>query len=102
LQKSFFMSYDILTKHPEFNKLFYLIREEIQKAQRPAEEVIVDDVDLRNMLKVSKRTTATWRECRLIKYSKLGGKIYYRLADVLDLLKRNEIASIESSLKTRL
>ena len=53
---------DRLNKIPEFEELAQLIKYEIQQSKRPAEEVILDDVDLRNFLKVSKRTIAYWRE----------------------------------------
>ncbi len=78
------------------------LKETVASAARPAHEVIYDDVDLRNMLKVSKRTLAYWRERGLITFSKLGGKIYYRLSDVLLLLKENETPAVTSNLKITL
>ena len=83
----------------EFDELIRTIRYEVQQAQRPPEEVIYDDVDLRNLLKVSKRTTATWREKGIITFSKLGGKIYYRLSDILSLLKQTEIPAVNANIK---
>ena len=80
-------------------ELARMVRHEIQEAKRPPEEVIYDDVDLRNFLKVSKRTTASWRADGLITFSKLGGKIYYRLSDILSLLKQHEIPAVDSNLK---
>ena len=82
--------------------LIKLVRSEIQQAARPPEQVIYDDVDLRNYLKVSKRTCASWREKGLITYSKLGGKIYYKLSDILSLINQHQIQAINSSLKIRL
>jgi hypothetical protein len=61
--------------------------------------VIFDDESLREMLKVSKRTTANWRERGFITFSKLGGKIFYRLSDVLMLIKQNEIPAVRTTLK---
>jgi hypothetical protein len=90
---------NFINKFPEFEELVRIIRYEVQQAKRPPEEVIYDDVDLRNFLKVSKRTTATWREKGIITFSKLGGKIYYRLSDILSLLKKNEIPAVDSHLK---
>jgi hypothetical protein len=69
---------------------------------RPPEQVILDDVDLRDFLKVSKRTTASWREKGIITFSKLGGKIYYRLSDILYLLKENEVPAVNANLKIAL
>lgn len=80
----------------QVRELLIEIRTELSKLQRPADEVILDDVDLRQMLKVSKRTTANWREIRQITYSKLGGKIYYKLSDVLDMLAERRELRIKS------
>jgi hypothetical protein len=90
---------DLIKSIPELEQLVNLIRTEIQQAQRPPEEVIFDDVSLREMLKVSKRTTANWRERGFITFSKLGGKIFYRLSDVLMLIKQNEIPAVRTTLK---
>jgi len=38
-----------------------VIREEMARSQGPANEVILDDVDLRNLLKISQRTTTSLR-----------------------------------------
>lgn len=74
----------------------------LENMSRPANEIIYDDVDVRNMLKVSKRTLAYWRERGMITFSKLGGKIYYRLSDILALIKQNEIPAVTSNLKIAL
>jgi len=74
----------------------------LANACRPPEQQILDDVDLRAFLKVSKRTTAYWREKGLITFSKLGGKIFYRLSDVLSLIKQNEVPAVNSNLKISL
>jgi hypothetical protein len=92
----------LINKYPGIEELVQLIRHEVQQAKRPAEEVIYDDVDLRNFLKVSKRTTAHWREKGMITYSKLGGKIYYKLSDVMLLLKQNEVSAVGQHLKIAL
>ena len=74
----------------------------LENATRPPDQIIYDDVDLRNFLKVSKRTTASWREQGIITFSKIGGKIYYRLSDILSLIKQNEIPGVTSNLKIAL
>ena len=63
----------------------------IDQLVRPPDQIILDDVQLREMLKMSKRSTAYLREKGLITYSKIGAKIYYRLSDILLFLKINEI-----------
>lgn len=88
--------------HHEYPNLIERVKGEVEKAKRPAEEVIYDDVDLREFLKVSKRTTAYWREKSMITFSKLGGKIYYRLSDILSLLKKHEVPAVDGGLKIQL
>ena len=93
------LSQNLVLKSPELDELFRQLMYECQQAKRPPEEVIYDDVDLRNFLKVSKRTTAMWREKGLITFSKLGGKLYYRLSDILSLIKQHEIPAVTTNLK---
>ena len=70
------------------------VKKVLENVNKPPDQVILDDVDLCNFLKISKRNSAYWRERGEITYSKLGGKIYYRLADILSLIKRNEVPGI--------
>ena len=71
-------------------------------SKRPADEVIIDDVTLRNLLKVSARTTAYWRSKGIITYSKPDGKIFYKLSDVLDFLKQYEVPAVTVNLNIAL
>jgi hypothetical protein len=86
---------DLIKKIEDFKKA-------MENVTKPPDQVIYDDVDLRNFLKVSKRTTAYWREKSLITFSKLGGKIYYRLSDILSLIKQHEILAVDANLKIAL
>lgn len=86
-------------RHPAWEEIIRQIRHEITEAQRPAEQVILDDVDLCHMLKISKRTTATLRAELQITFHKCGGKILYKLSDVLDYINRNRV---EANLKLKL
>lgn len=71
----------------------------VEQMARPPEQIILDDVALREMLKMSKRSTAYLREKGLITYSKIGAKIYYRLSDILLFLKINEIPAFNRGQK---
>lgn len=86
----------------ELERKIHQLDEQIAKVKRPAEEEILDDVDLCRRLNVSKRTTATWRECRMLKFSIVRGKIYYLYADVLLMLKHNAVPTIDGTLKIKL
>ncbi len=47
--------------------------------------------DLRAILRVSKRTLARYRQKKLIPYYMTGGKVYYKVAEVQNFLKRKEV-----------
>lgn len=64
------------------------IKEEIQKKARPAAEVIMDDNDLQEMLKISRRTSLDWRQKGYLRFYKMGdGKIYYFLGEIIEDIK---------------
>ena len=73
------------------------VKQIIRDAGKPPEHVILDDEDLRNLLKISKRTTAYWRERGEITFSKLGGRVYYKLSDILELIRKNEVPAIKAN-----
>jgi 3-methyladenine DNA glycosylase Tag len=79
---------------PSVEEVFRRIREEITNAQRPAKEVILDESDFIRTLKISKRQAAKMRAEGVITYSKIGGKLYYRLSDILEYLDRHEVKSV--------
>ena len=95
-------SNDLSNRMPWIEDLVKTIKHEILQNKRPATEILLDDVDLRHYLRVSKRTTASLREKRIITYSKIGGKIYYRLSDVLSLIEKNKVSAISETLKIKL
>jgi ribosomal protein L22 len=73
---------------PEFKNV-QLIKEMIEKYARPASEVILDDVDHRNLLKISRRTSLEYRKKGIYKFYKLDGKIFYILEEVIAGIKEN-------------
>lgn len=89
-------------RFPELAEALQELLDKVHQLSRPANETILDDVDLRALLKVSKRTTATWRQNGLIKHSWLQGKCYYRYSDVLAAIDQNAVNPIRSQLKIKL
>lgn len=87
-------------RHPGWEQITKEIQFHISQAQRPANEIVIDDVDLCTMLKCSKRKTAELRANREITYSKTG-KIYYLYSDVLDYINRNRIEADSPTGKSR-
>ena len=54
-----------------------LVQKMLDKHHRPAEEIILDDVDLRDMLKISRRTALNYRQKLGLKFYKKENKIFY-------------------------
>lgn len=88
-------------RHPGWEEITRQIRYEITQAKRPANEIILDDPDVCQMLKVSKRTTATLRADKDITFHKCGGKILYKLSDVLEYVERNRVEAAPLKSKSR-
>jgi len=84
-------------KQPSYEELIRDFRQELINNQRPPNEVILDETDFCNLLHISKRHAANLRANRMITYSKSGGKIYYRLSDVLEFIEKNQIKCIDRS-----
>lgn len=68
------------------------IQEIVSKNQRPASEVILDDSDVMQLLKICKRSLASFRAEGLIVFYKVKGKIYYKLSDIIDMLDNNKVS----------
>lgn len=92
-------SHEEFFKSPSAQEFLRELRYELQKAQRPAEQVILDETDFCVYLKISKRHSANLRASGAITYSKAGGKLYYRLSDILDFIARHEIKSEDKKVR---
>lgn len=81
-------------EHENSKKSWSQINEKLnelnQQQQRPANEVIIDDVDLRDIFNVKRRTTLNYRKSGKLKYSKINGRNFYFLSDVLEFVKSHQ------------
>jgi hypothetical protein len=41
------------------------------------------------LMRISLKTVQSWRDAKLVNYSQIGNKIYYRISDIQELLERN-------------
>ena len=87
-------SYETFSKETKVEELIREIRQELLKFSRPATEVVMDEIDFCNYLKISRRHAANLRSKRQITYSKSGGKIYYLLSDILKFISSNQVKAI--------
>ncbi len=68
-----------------------LLEELRQLKNQELSRLVLDDNDLVQILKVSKRTLATYRTEGLINYAKVSGRIYYTWQDVQDFIDNHRI-----------
>jgi len=55
------------------------------------EDVFFDNQEFMLLMNSSKRTAQEWRNKKIIEFSQVGNKIYYRLSDIKKLLNENYI-----------
>jgi hypothetical protein len=80
------MARNEIFKSPEAQEFIRELKCEVLKFQRPADQVIIDEVELCNILHISKRHAADLRREGKIKYAKDGGKLFYKLSWILDYI----------------
>lgn len=53
------------------------------------DDVFLDNQEFLQIMNISKRSAQTWRDQKLIAFSQVGNKIYYRMGDITKLLNKN-------------
>ncbi len=64
----------------------------ITKQRNNENTVFFDNQEFIQIMNISKRTAQEWRKNKLIGYSQIGCKFYYRLSDILKLIENNYIS----------
>lgn len=59
-----------------------------KKAFNPMSEAWLDNQEVCELLKISKRTLQTYRDDKMLPYSQINHKIYYRVSDIERFLKK--------------
>lgn len=62
----------------------------------------MDNSEFMQFMNISRRTAQTWRNDKIISYSQIGSKIYYRYSDIEKLLKSNHIDTPQNPLNFKL
>jgi hypothetical protein len=57
--------------------------------EKEPKEVWLDNEEFLKLLKISKRTGQLYRDTGKVSFSQIGSKIFYRLSDVEEMLKRH-------------
>jgi hypothetical protein len=62
----------------------------IKKQQNiSSSDLFFDNQEFMQLMNISKRTAQQWRDNKIIGFSQVGNKIYYRLIDIQKLLNEN-------------
>ncbi len=85
------MSYPTILNNSQVQEILRELQRVLQTAQRPPDQVILDEVALCEMLHISKRHAADLRAERKLKYAKDGGKLYYKLSWVLEYIDKHTV-----------
>jgi hypothetical protein len=90
--------YVVFTRYPELKELVYIFRHEVQKAQRPAEEIILTEEYVLRLLRISKRKLCYMRASRIIPFSQPlpQSSCYYLLSDILKWINNSREESVEN------
>jgi hypothetical protein len=59
------------------------------RKQQPLSEHWLDISDVCNLLHISKRTLQSYRDNKILAFSQISGKIYFKASDIDELLNRN-------------
>ena len=65
------------------------INQRLNAKEKEPKEKWLDNQELMQLMKISKRTAQHYRDSGLISFSQVGNKIYYKLSDVEELLKNH-------------
>jgi hypothetical protein len=87
---------DFIAEH--FEKLSADIKElqnSFLNKQDFIEDPFIDNVRFMNLMGISIKTAQSWRDAKLVSYSQIGNKIYYRISDIKELLEKNHRKSIK-------
>lgn len=63
------------------------IKAKLAEQPKKSTDDFIDNESFIKLMNISKRTAQTWRDTRVIAFSQIGGKIYYKNADVEEMLK---------------
>ena len=58
-----------------------------------ADDPIIDNSRFIELMGISSKTALNWRDAKIISYSQVNNKIFYRKSDVIELLKKYHVKS---------
>ena len=93
----------IFTRYPDLKEFVGILRHEIQQAQRPATEIILDDEKVMQILRISKRKLQYMKSKRQITFHTpiSGNRTYYLLSDILKWMSDNRVESLLEKIRIK-
>ncbi len=84
---------EFLSEQELLSGIYTEVKEIKSKLPDRAKEVItdigfIDNSELCRAMNISKKTAAAWRRKKVLRFTKMGGKFYYMLADVKEMLQK--------------
>ena len=65
--------------------------------KKDPENTIIDNQQFLQMMNISKRTAQAWRDQGHISYSMVGNKIFYKMTDINEMLKKNYVRAFKEN-----
>lgn len=62
---------------------------ENQKKSNSNPTGLIDNAEFIHIMKISNKTSQNWRQNNVIQYSIIGGKVFYRISDIIELFEKN-------------
>jgi len=81
--------YDMLIS--KLDQVLEILVEKSKKAKGPLTDVWLDTSEVARILKISTRTLQNYRDMRVIPFSQIGHKIYFKASDIEKYLNMNYI-----------
>ena len=60
------------------------------------DDPIIENARLLKLLNISAKTAQNWRDAKIISYSQVNGKIFYRKSDIIEMLNNYHVKSSKS------
>lgn len=69
----------------------------LTEKQKNPQDVFLDNQEFIQLMNISKRTSQSWRDEGYISFSQVGGKVYFLMSDVKQLLEQNYKKAVKKS-----
>ena len=81
----------VIISKEQFNTMLNSLEEIKAKLneKKDPDDDFIDNQEFLLKMKISKRTAQTWRDEGKVSFSQVGNKIYYKVADVKELLTKH-------------